>query len=436
MKKTFSIIIALLMLAVLTITASAAGVTATTENKSCAKGSTVTLNVSLSGSTSVLSGAVEVVYDKTKLQLVEGAWNTTGALLTNFDTSKDKGAFAFASASNVSGKIFSVKFKVLSDAPLGDTEVKCIIQLKDGSNNDIAVTNKSGKITVTCNHSFTKKTTDYPASPASCTSAAKYYYSCSICGEKGNTTYTVGSPTSHTFDKKVSTETYLVNSVTCVNEAEYYYSCACGAKGTEKFTADASWSHNFSDNWFISADGHWHQCLDCGAKKDNALHTASANNVCGQCQFVLSNDGTHYHSFGNTWVSNNDAHWHECSCGLKNDMELHNWDNGTETKPATTDADGEMFYTCLDCGKTKTETIEKLNTEANGGNTGDNNSPAPMGTGEIILFIGIGMLSLAALEGAAFLVYKFVIKKDHVEVPEKKAENSPNKNESNDSADS
>lgn len=443
MKKRISItiIVALLMLAVLTITASAAGITATTDTKSCAQNNIVTLDVKLSGSVNVAAGAVEVVYDKTKLQLIEGAWNTPGAPLAHYDLATNKGAFAFASSTGVSGTIFSVKFKVLSNAPIGETEVKCIIQLKDASSNDIAVTSVSGKINVTCNHSFTEKTNNYLASPASCTSAAKYYYSCSACGAKGTSTYTVGAPGSHTYNKQVTTQTYLVTSVDCVNTAEYYYSCECGAKGSEKFTGDASWTHNFSNSWFVGASSHWHGCLDCGAKKDEGIHSPNADGVCGQCQFVLSNDGTHYHSFGNVWASNSDAHWHECSCGLKNDMELHNWNDGVVTKPATNEKAGEKLYTCSDCGETKTKAVDKLNSENTGMESG-NKTDDSLSTGKIILIAAAGMAILLIIEAVAFVVYKFIIMKkqpvitEEVSEPEETTENIPENDDSQESDES
>ena len=210
-----------------------------------------------------------------------------------------------------------------------------------------------------------------------------------------------------------------------MDEAEYYYSCECGAKGIEIFIEDASWSHNFSNNWFISADGHWHQCLDCGAKKDNVAHSPNANNVCGACQFVLSNDGAHYHSFSDAWSKNEDAHWHECSCGLKNDMELHNWNDGKETKPATESAEGEMLFTCEDCGQTKTEAIEKLEGEK----PAPTPTPAPISTTKIILFAGAGAVALLVVEAVAFLIYRMSVKKKKVsDVAETEVDNTEENN--------
>ena len=383
MKKIIlTAIIAILIASMFIISVSAAGATATTSSKSCEQGGTVTLTVSLSGASDILSGAVSVSYDDSVLELVSAKWSVSGALLASFDKSTEKGAFAFDEGKNLSGTVFSVTFKVRSDAPLGKSTVSCNIQLKTASGS-VSVSNKSGSVDVTCNHDFTEKTDQYLASEANCTTPKKYYYTCSICHEKGSTTYPVGSSTGHNYNKKVATEDYLVTSVKCANEAEYYLSCSCGAKGTSKFTADASWSHNFSDYLYISESEHWYQCADCGAKKDQAGHKANSNNVCADCNFVVSG-GAHYHSFDNAWKNDSDAHWHECSCGLKNDLELHKWSDKKDS-------------TCLTCGIAKPVD-----------DTGD--APSTDGMNPILAG-GIGMVILFAVEAIGFVIFKAVAKK-------------------------
>ena len=270
--------------------------------------------------------------------------------------------------------------------------------------NDISVTNNKGSIDVTCKHNFNEKNNQFLASAASCTSPEKYYYTCSICGEKGSGTYAVGSSLPHTFDKQVATSKYLVKSVKCVNEADYYYSCSCGEKGTEKFKADASWSHKYGDGWFISAEGHWHQCIDCGAKKDFADHIKNSDGICSKCYFVIADD-VHQHSFGGDWKKSEDAHWHECSCGLKDGLALHNWDGGKETKPATESKEGEKLFTCTDCGQTKIEKIEKLKVEKP-----TTPSPAPISKTKMLIIAGAGVGALVVLEAIGFGIYAIVKK--------------------------
>ena len=52
-------------------------------------------------------------------------------------------------AASVSGDIFTVTFKVRDDAPVGATDVKLNITLKDENNNTIDLTNNCGKLIVT-----------------------------------------------------------------------------------------------------------------------------------------------------------------------------------------------------------------------------------------------------------------------------------------------
>ena len=349
-NKILAAVIGVLLLMTLVITASAQGTVATTENKSCAKGGTVTLNVSITSTSEVTSGGVEVIYDKDVLELISAEWKTDGALISTFDMATDKGAFAYTSGKTLSGKIFSVTFKVLDNAPVGKTDVECILQLKKNVSEDIAVTSNKGSVDVTCKHSFTEKSNQYQASRATCTSPAIYYYSCSICGEQGGTTYTVGSALPHTFDRTVAAQPYLVENVKCADTAAYYYSCKCGAKGSETFTADASWSHSFSSELFVSREGHWYACSDCGSQKDYADHTP-VSGICSVCNFVFPT-GEHTHSYGTELERNSVGHWSECACGDKKDLAFHTYGDWT--------VNGEtQSRSCSACGYIDTESVPK-----------------------------------------------------------------------------
>ena len=433
MKKIiYAAIAAILLVSVLALSVAAAGVVATTDSTSCAQGGTVTLNVNISSASSVKSGAVEVLYDKNILEVVDAKWYTDGAILVAYEKSTDVGAFAYQADKNLSGKIFSVTFKVLESAPIGITNVECKLQLRTGDA-DISVENQAGVINVTCKHSFTEKNDQHLASEASCTSPATYFYACSICGEKGTSTYTVGSALPHAFDNKLATAAYLVQNVTCVNEAEYYYSCSCGEKGTEKFTADASWSHNFSENWFISSAEHWHQCSGCGERKDSNAHAPNADNICSSCQFVVTDDGTHYHSFSDEWFNSKDAHWRECSCGLRGGLELHNWNEGEVTKPATESEEGEKRFTCADCAAIKTEKIEKLTPSKPNDNSGGKVTLRSIGLLRLALIAGAGMFALLVFEGFIFVIYKLVMRKRKKQILKFIELRESNKDEENDS---
>ncbi len=91
---------------------------------------------------------------------------------------------------------------------------------------------------------------------------------------------------------------------------------------------------------------------------------------------------SHKHSYGTEWKSDNSNHWHECSCGEKSGTAAHTWDSGTVTVQPTTDREGEKTFTCTVCGRTRTETLDKLppsHTENSqpGDKKPDNNSNQP-----------------------------------------------------------
>ena len=117
------------------------------------RGDTVTFTATLSESVTIGSAAVEVAFDENVLEYANGdgsgAWNAPDAILSAFFSSAGNGALAYMEAASVSGDIFTVTFKVRDDAPIGATDVKLNITLKDENNNTIDLTNNCGKLIVT-----------------------------------------------------------------------------------------------------------------------------------------------------------------------------------------------------------------------------------------------------------------------------------------------
>ena len=84
---------------------------------------------------------------------------------------------------------------------------------------------------------------------------------------------------------------------------------------------------------------------------DDKLNTVETNATAG-------NITKKSHSYG-SWIKNdNDTHKKVCECG-REITEIHNWNAGAVTIPATHTKDGVKTYTCTTCGETKTEVIEK-----------------------------------------------------------------------------
>lgn len=64
------------------------------------------------------------------------------------------------------------------------------------------------------------------------------------------------------------------------------------------------------------------------------------------CQVNADN---HNHTYAKTWSSDKTGHWHECSCGAKNDEAKHKFGEWRVTVPPTETEDGEKERTCDDC---------------------------------------------------------------------------------------
>ena len=155
-----------------------------------------------------------------------------------------------------------------------------------------------------CDFSLEVIDNKYLASEASCTSQAKYYYSCS-CGLKGSETFEYGNKDEHIFDRMQVSSEYLASEATCLSQAKYYYSCSCGLKGTKTFEHGSLLEHTYS---------HDLKCID---------------DICLECENIKK---------GNS----------------------HNWSNGIVEVDATSDSAGKKVYTCSDCGAKMTEVIPQL----------------------------------------------------------------------------
>ena len=111
--------------------AFAAGIDATANVSSATayRGETVTLTLSLKEGVTVGSGSVSLTYDKSVLELESAEWTVSNTMLVNFDSAKNKGAFAYTSGTKISGKIFTAKFKVKSNAAFGAFPVSMVLEL-------------------------------------------------------------------------------------------------------------------------------------------------------------------------------------------------------------------------------------------------------------------------------------------------------------------
>ena len=225
----------------------------------------------------------------------------------------------------------------------------------------------------------------------------EYAIKCTECG------YVIEAQLGHThvFDKEVATDAYKASDATCTAKATYYKSCACGEKGTETFEygelAEHNWNpatctapktcsvcgategdalgHTEGTEWKSDADNHWKECtvVGCGViiEDSKAAHTASdwitdtaatattdgtKHKECIVCHRVLetgtipaTGSGEHTHRYSSDWKSDSINHWHECSCGDKDDVAAHSF-KWVVDKEATATKKGSKHEECKFCG--------------------------------------------------------------------------------------
>ena len=224
---------------------------------------------------------------------------------------------------------------------------------------------------------------DYLKSAANCTQPALYYKSCA-CGDKGTETFSFGTELGHNFAKEYST-----------NANYHYYEClrdGCnitdgraqhtGGQATCEHLAVCDEckkeygklaDHNYGPWASTGEDAQERQCQDCltwettAHSWDNGVVTTPATEStsgeklltcldCGETKTVEVPPLTHKHIYTTDWEHDDAAHWYECLCGERANVNDHTWESQI-TLEATCESTGAMTMTCTTCGHTKTEEI-------------------------------------------------------------------------------
>ncbi len=101
-------------------------------------------------------------------------------------------------------------------------------------------------------------------------------------------------------------------------------------------------------------------CDDVCVSKDSCYSFVAKNNVSFVAKFSKITS-EHSHSFSDSWKSDSNNHWKECSCGEKADVATHVEGEWKITQPATVSSAGTKVLCCSICGAViRTEVIPKL----------------------------------------------------------------------------
>lgn len=177
----------------------------------------------------------------------------------------------------------------------------------------------------------------------------------SACTEKGNTAY-----------------------YTCDGCDKWFEDATGASEITDKTSVIlAATGHSVSD-WKSDNTDHWKECtvVGCGViiEGSKAAHTAgewiidtpattttsgSKHKKCTVCGYTMATEtipatggGEHTHSYGSEWKNDADNHWHECSCGDKDDVAAHSF-KWVVDKEATATKKGSKHEECKVCGYKK-----------------------------------------------------------------------------------
>ena len=177
----------------------------------------------------------------------------------------------------------------------------------------------------------------------------------SACTEKGNTAY-----------------------YTCDGCDKWFEDATGASEITDKTSVIlAATGHSVSD-WKSDNTDHWKECtvVGCGVviEGSKAAHTAGEwiidtpatattsglkHKECTVCGYTMATEtipatggGEHTHSYGSEWKNDADNHWHECSCGDKDDVAAHSF-KWVVDKEATATKKGSKHEECKVCGYKK-----------------------------------------------------------------------------------
>ena len=175
----------------------------------------------------------------------------------------------------------------------------------------------------------------------------------------------------------------------------------------------ASHTHTYGTEWKSDAYKHWHEC-SCGAKSEEAAHTAgewiidtpatattsgTKHKECTVCGYTMTTEtipatggGEHTHNYSSDWKSDSINHWHECSCGDKDDVAAHSF-KWVVDKDATATEKGSKHEECMVCGYARPAV--EIPATGSTPETGDNRN----------MFLWIGLLLASGLGVTGTVVY-------------------------------
>lgn len=345
MKKIISVLVALMLVAALTIPALAASgsVSLSVSSSTLYGGDTFTVTARLSSSDAIAMGTVLLSYDTSVFEMTGGSCSVSGASVAQVVPGQRVGTFMLSGDPKViSGNIFTFNMKVKDGAAVGSYTISSSATI--GVDNGESISSGSVSVTVSCHHSYGdwvegdgvcqqtcgkcgdvqtadhKWNKDANSVDATCKEDGMHYFTCSVCGAQkseldpkhdnhtfGNLTAVDGTNHKDTCSvcEKEITQPHTFDSgkitkpATCKEVGEKTYTCT-GCKYSYTEEIPLSTTHTWSKWEKVDADTHSRVCTVCDLPE------------------------TGNHGYKTSWSKDSREHWHECSdCKDKIDVQAH-----------------------------------------------------------------------------------------------------------------
>jgi hypothetical protein len=172
MRKLIAFLIAFSLILSMSLTALAADDVLTIEDTAVKSGETIYLSVILNQSLTADAIGVRYSYDKSLLEPLPASaiWEVQG-LLSDFNN-EDSGVWASAEPKALSGRLFTLAFRLKEGATFTESTVTCTVIFKNGDGQGVEHT-ATGRLYTVCTHSYGPWTTQ---------GATMHSKTCTLCG--------------------------------------------------------------------------------------------------------------------------------------------------------------------------------------------------------------------------------------------------------------
>lgn len=404
----------------LSVCAAPTDPTITVESVTSQAGETVSIKVSISNNPGIWGMDLSVSYDKSNLTLTNVANGTvfSSSEWTQGDLAGDKYILSYEASGfndiSTNGVLATLTFKISDTANSGDYSVTASYNTGDIINvsfDDISFVVVNGKITVSSIGCAHNNTTDVLAEPSTCQKQGNNAYTvCDDCG-----TVISGSdaklPLADCDWVEVVDSKYLKSSATCVKKAVYYKSCSvCEQKGTTTFESGEvdSTKHNLvkvpAKPETHEKDGNilYYDCVDCDKYFTDENGT----------QEILLKDtviAKGEHDYATTYKTNATHHWKECDCGSVKDKATHDFGEWAVTQEATQNKAGSKERICTVCQYKQTQRISALSGAIDIVITQKPNTSTGGSDNSYIVFVAVSILIVSVL-GTVFAIKRKRVK--------------------------